>query len=55
MALIHNPAFAEQVYKHALGSGVSISVEELLALSPEIRQWFCEAITLKRLPMTVPC
>lgn len=49
VAPIQNPKVAEDIFKRTLGaSAVSISLEELLALSPDFRQKFRDATTPKR-------
>src|SRR6266550_4696332 len=53
MTPIQNPKLAENVYKRILDvSSVVVSVEELLALAPDVRTKFREATTPKRVPAT---
>lgn len=50
---IQNPKIAENVYRRTLDApAVSISIEELLALAPDVRSRFREATTPKRVPTT---
>ena len=47
---IHDPAIATAVYKRAMDTPITITQEELLSISPEVRSQVRESTTTKRVP-----
>jgi hypothetical protein len=45
---IHDPSIASKVYKRALDSNVTLTCQELLSLSPEVRSQVRDAVSAKR-------